>query len=87
MKKKMNNVVKNLKKYWSNKKIEINYESKYEKALDEIDDLKNQIKFLKRKLSSDYKTNLNEELRKQLIREKQINENLRQDNLKLMRKK
>lgn len=87
MKKKMDNVVKNLKKYWSNKKIEINYESKYEKALDEIDDLKNQIKVLKRKLSSDYKTNLNEELRKQLIREKEINKNLREDNIKLMRKK
>lgn len=82
----MKRVIEKIKKAWNKKVKNINYESKYKKSLLKIDDLKNEIKVLKRQLNDDYKTNIIDNLKKQLSREKQINENLRQDNLKLMRK-
>jgi cell division septum initiation protein DivIVA len=79
-------MLETIKKYWNKKMIDTSYELKYEQALHEIEDLKNQIKVLKRKLSTDYKTNLNEDLKKQITRKNNIIENLKNENLKLIKK-
>lgn len=79
-------MLETIKKYWNKKMIDTSYELKYEQALHEIEDLKNQIKVLKRKLSTDYKTNLNEDLKKQILRKNNIIENLKNENLRLIKK-
>lgn len=79
-------ILETIKQYWNKKMIDTSYELKYEQALHEIDDLKNQIKVLKRKLSTDYKTNLNEDLKKQILRKNNIIENLKNENLRLIKK-
>lgn len=79
-------MLETIKKYWNKKMIDTSYELKYEQALHEIEDLKNQIKVLKRKLSTDYKTNLNEDLKKQILRKNNIIENLKKENLRLIKK-
>lgn len=79
-------MLETIKKYWNKKMIDTSYELKYEQALHEIEDLKNQIKVLKRKLSADYKTNLNEDLKKQILRKNNIIENLKKENLILIKK-
>lgn len=81
----MKRVIEKIKKNWNKKVKNVNYELKYEKSLVKIEDLKNEIKILKRKLSDDYKLNLVENYKKELIREKQINKNLREDNIKLIK--
>ena len=81
----MKRVIEKIKKSWNKKVKNVNYELKYEKSLSKIDDLKNEIKVLKRQLNDDYKLNLIENYKKQLIREKQINANLREENLKLIK--
>ncbi len=81
----MKRVIEKIKKSWNKKVKNVNYELKYEKSLVKIEDLKNEIKILKRKLSDDYKLNLVENYKKQIVREKQINANLREENLKLIK--
>ena len=81
----MKRAIEKIKKNWNKKVKNVNYELKYEKSLAKIEDLKNEIKILKRKLSDDYKLNLVENYKKQIVREKQINANLREENLKLIK--
>ena len=61
---------------------EVRYEIKCEKK---IMKLSKENEELKQKLNKNYQNNLIENLKRQLIREKRINENLRADNLRLMR--
>lgn len=74
-----------IKEYFKNKFEDIKFETKYEKSLEKINDLENQIKVLKRKLNDDYKTNIILNLQKDLKKQKEINKNLREDNLRLMK--
>ena len=74
-----------IKEYFKNKVKDIKFETKYEKSLEKINDLENQIKVLKRKLNDDYKTNIILNLQKDLKKQKEINKNLREDNLRLMK--
>ena len=84
---------KRLKRYFRKSVINVNYELKYEKEIEKHEKTKiklseayDKIRFLEKELDKNYQNGRILSLQKIIRRNKEIIENLREDNLKLMKR-
>ena len=84
---------KNIKKYFKKSVINVNYELKYEKEIEKHEKTKiklseayDRIRFLEKELDRNYQNGRILYLQKIIRRNKEIIENLREDNIKLMKR-
>ena len=84
---------KRLKRYFRKSVINVNYEIKYEKEIEKHEKTKiklseayDRIRFLEKELDRNYQNGRILYLQKIIRRNKEIIENLREDNIKLMRR-
>ena len=84
---------KGLKKYFKKSVINVNYELKYEKEIEKhektkikLSEANDRIKFLEKELDRNYQNGRILYLQKIIRRKNEIIDNLREDNLKLMKR-
>ena len=87
------NMFKRIKKYFRKSVINVNYELKYEKEIEKHEKTKiklseayDRIKFLEKELDRNYQNGRILYLQKIIRRNKEIIDNLREDNIKLMKR-
>ena len=84
---------KRIKKYFRKSVINVNYELKYEKEIEKhektkikLSEANDRIRFLEKELDRNYQNGRIVYLQKIIRRNREIIENLREDNLKLMKR-
>ena len=87
------NMFKRIRRYFKNSVINVNYELKYEKEIEKHEKTKiklseayDRIKFLEKELDRNYQNGRILYLQKIIRRKNEIIENLREDNLKLIKR-
>ena len=87
------NMFKRIKKYFRKSVINVNYELKYEKEIEKhektkikLSEANDRIRFLEKELDRNYQNGRILYLQKIIRRNKEIIENLREDNLKLIKR-
>ena len=87
------NMLKRIKKYFRKSVINVNYELKYEKEIEKHEKTKiklseayDRIKFLEKELDRNYQNGRILYLQKIIRRKNEIIENLREDNIKLIKR-
>ena len=87
------NVFKGLKKYFRKSVINVNYELKYEKEIEKhektkikLSEANDRIRFLEKELDINYQNGRILYLQKIIRRKNEIIDNLREDNIKLMKR-
>ena len=87
------NMFKRIKKYFRKSVINVNYELKYEKEIEKhektkikLSEANDRIRFLEKELDRNYQNGRIVYLQKIIRRNREIIENLREDNLKLMKR-
>ena len=86
-------MLKGIKKYFKKSVINVNYELKYEKEIEKHEKTKiklseayDRIRFLEKELDRNYQNGRILYLQKIIRRQREIIDNLREDNLKLMKR-
>ena len=87
------NMFKGIKRYFRKSVINVNYELKYEKEIEKhektkikLSEANDRIKFLEKELDRNYQNGRILYLQKIIRRNKEIIDNLREDNIKLMKR-
>ena len=87
------NMFKRIKRYFRKSVINVNYELKYEKEIEKhektqikLSEAYDRIRFLEKELDRNYQNGRILYLQKIIRRNKEIIENLREDNIKLMKR-
>ena len=86
-------LIKGIKKYFRKSIVNVNYELKYEKEIEKhkktkikLSEANDRIKFLEKELDRNYQNGRILYLQKIIRKKNEIIDNLREDNLKLMRR-
>ena len=87
------NMFKRIKKYFRKSVINVNYELKYEKEIEKhektkikLSEANDRIRFLEKELDRNYQNGRILYLQKIIRRQREIIDNLREDNIKLMKR-
>ena len=87
------NMFKRIKRYFRKSVINVNYELKYEKEIEKhektkikLSEANDRIRFLEKELDRNYQNGRILYLQKIIRRQREIIDNLREDNLKLMKR-